>query len=205
MPQMDVDIRKPVTHDFGIHRLEESSGSISEEDDSEDEEGAEIRQRTISTQSAISQNATQALQGASDLENQTVEAMDANGGYPIYESESDEEDEEEELAESERVGGWVYYSTLARHYVHKTSRGFWRAIKSLALHPNGSAVPRSNRQQLFFGDQPVYLQRFKALKGKKIHVPIRVEPKVYFAAERTFLGWVSRGPSIPTPPYVQGV
>jgi len=33
--------------------------------------------------------------------------------------------------------------------------------------------------------------RFKAPKGKKIHVPVRVEPKVYFAAERTFLEWVS--------------
>jgi hypothetical protein len=34
-------------------------------------------------------------------------------------------------------------------------------------------------------------KRFKAPKGKKIHVPVRVEPKVSFAAERTFLSWVS--------------
>ncbi|KAJ9624010.1 vacuolar transporter chaperone [Taxawa tesnikishii (nom. ined.)] len=33
-------------------------------------------------------------------------------------------------------------------------------------------------------------KRFKAPKGKKIHVPVRVEPKVYFAAERTFLSWL---------------
>lgn len=30
-------------------------------------------------------------------------------------------------------------------------------------------------------------------KGKKICVPIRIEPKVYFAAERTFLAWLSIG------------
>ncbi|ODV67923.1 SPX-domain-containing protein [Hyphopichia burtonii NRRL Y-1933] len=33
----------------------------------------------------------------------------------------------------------------------------------------------------------------KIPKGKKICVPIRIEPKVYFAAERTFLSWLSIG------------
>ncbi|GBL52327.1 vacuolar transporter chaperone [Candidozyma auris] len=33
----------------------------------------------------------------------------------------------------------------------------------------------------------------KLPKGKKICVPIRIEPKVYFAAERTFLSWLSIG------------
>ena len=37
----------------------------------------------------------------------------------------------------------------------------------------------------------VQTKKFKAPKGKKIYVPVRVEPKVYFAGERTFLGWVS--------------
>lgn len=31
----------------------------------------------------------------------------------------------------------------------------------------------------------------KLPKGKKISVPIRIEPKVYFAAERTFLSWLT--------------
>ncbi|CAK7903050.1 vacuolar transporter chaperone complex subunit 4 [[Candida] anglica] len=33
----------------------------------------------------------------------------------------------------------------------------------------------------------------KLPKGKKICIPIRIEPKVYFAAERTFLSWLSIG------------
>ncbi|ODV80643.1 polyphosphate synthetase protein [Suhomyces tanzawaensis NRRL Y-17324] len=33
----------------------------------------------------------------------------------------------------------------------------------------------------------------KIPKGKKIAVPIRIEPKVYFATERTFLSWLSVG------------
>ncbi|EGV60644.1 vacuolar transporter chaperone [Yamadazyma tenuis] len=33
----------------------------------------------------------------------------------------------------------------------------------------------------------------KIPKGKEIAIPIRIEPKVYFAAERTFLSWLSIG------------
>ncbi|OUM55841.1 hypothetical protein BVG19_g5445 [[Candida] boidinii] len=40
-------------------------------------------------------------------------------------------------------------------------------------------------------DGTVFETRFKAPPGKKISVPVRVEPKVYFATERTFLSWLS--------------
>lgn len=37
------------------------------------------------------------------------------------------------------------------------------------------------------GDRVVYVDQFRAPAGKRIAVPVRVEPKVVFAAERTFL------------------
>lgn len=37
------------------------------------------------------------------------------------------------------------------------------------------------------GDDRVLERRWTAPPGKRIAVPVRVEPKVYFAAERTFL------------------
>ena len=37
------------------------------------------------------------------------------------------------------------------------------------------------------GDRVVYVDHFRAPAGKRIAVPVRVEPKVVFAAERTFL------------------
>jgi hypothetical protein len=37
------------------------------------------------------------------------------------------------------------------------------------------------------GDRVVYVNTFKAPAGKRISMPVRVEPKVVFAAERTFL------------------
>ncbi|EIW73499.1 hypothetical protein TREMEDRAFT_59673 [Tremella mesenterica DSM 1558] len=39
------------------------------------------------------------------------------------------------------------------------------------------------------GNRVIYVDNFRAPQGKKIAVPIRIEPKVVFAAERTFLKW----------------
>nr|XP_031864280.1 uncharacterized protein CI109_000193 [Kwoniella shandongensis]KAA5531352.1 hypothetical protein CI109_000193 [Kwoniella shandongensis] len=39
------------------------------------------------------------------------------------------------------------------------------------------------------GNRVIYTNQFKAPAGKRIAVPVRVEPKVVFAAERTFLKW----------------
>lgn len=39
-------------------------------------------------------------------------------------------------------------------------------------------------------EDPEYVRHFIAQPGKKIAVPVRVEPKVYFANERTFLKWL---------------
>lgn len=37
------------------------------------------------------------------------------------------------------------------------------------------------------GDRVIYVNQFRAPAGKRIAVPVRIEPKVVFAAERTFL------------------
>ena len=39
----------------------------------------------------------------------------------------------------------------------------------------------------------VYIENLQAPPGKTLHVPVRIEPKVYFANERTFLSWVEIG------------
>lgn len=53
-------------------------------------------------------------------------------------------------------------------------------------------------QNMFYDDhsfdkvpQGTRFETIKAPPGKKISVPVRVEPKVYFATERTFLSWLS--------------
>ncbi|KDR78843.1 hypothetical protein GALMADRAFT_244468 [Galerina marginata CBS 339.88] len=41
------------------------------------------------------------------------------------------------------------------------------------------------------GDDRIVERNWRAPAGKRISVPVRIEPKVYFAAERTFLKWLN--------------
>lgn len=194
MPQMDVDIRKPVTKDFGIRRAAHSANSgastdVDDDDyDSDDEEAGPRPSQQEPTNGGSSRGA-QAL-ALADIEDQTAEGIQANDDYPLYDSDDEDDSDDDELEELRRVGGWPYYSALGKRYAQATGRGALAVLKILAPRPQSSTVPRSNRLQMFFGDQELQTKRFKAPKGKKIYVPVRVEPKVFFAAERTFLGWL---------------
>lgn len=196
MPQMDVDIRKPPTHNFGIQRQENSlSGTTS--DDEEDDSDVEETETTTSNghnghnnghNNGLSRGARALALG--DIEGQTASGAIASADYPLYDSD-DESDEEDRIEEARRIGGWTYYSVVAQSYANTAGQGALRVLKAVVPRPRATTVPRSNRNQMFFGSQEIQSKKFKAPKGKKIYVPVRVEPKVFFAAERTFLGWVS--------------
>ncbi|KAK3329746.1 VTC domain-containing protein [Apodospora peruviana] len=195
MPQMDVDIRKPVTHDFGIQRTGHSattSTSDAEEDDDDDYDSDEDRPTPEHSRNGESsaQGAAVTRSGrppmlASDIEDQTIE----RGDTYIYDSD-DESDEQDRLEEARRVGGWTYYHALASAYAHSAARGTVTVLQALVPRPRSTQVPRNERLQALLGTGEIQAKRFKAPKGKRIYVPVRVEPKVYFAAERTFLGWL---------------
>ncbi|OAA82453.1 vacuolar transporter chaperone 4 [Akanthomyces lecanii RCEF 1005] len=189
MPQMDVDIRKPHTHDFGIHRAALSGTTTTSDDDEEDfDSDDEVTRPSTSAGPAFSSHRSR--RGlASDMEGQTVDLPTASEDFPIYDSD-DEYDENYELEEARRVGGWHYYSTLFATKGHAFSQAALNALWAIVPRPRSTQVSRSARQQMLFGDQQVQSKKFKAPKGKKIYVPVRVEPKVFFAAERTFLGWL---------------
>lgn len=196
MPQMDVDIRKPSSHDFGIRRpgLSGTTTTSDDEDDedidSDDEAEAAAIERPDPTQ-PVAQGARQNGGGA-DVEGQTVDLPGVNEGYPIYDSD-DEYDENYEMEEARRVGGWHYYKTLLATKGQHLGSGALTVLKHLVPRPRSTQVDRSARQEMLFGSEQIQTKKFRAPKGKKIYVPVRVEPKVYFAAERTFLGWVSCG------------
>lgn len=205
MPQMDVDIRKPATHNFGIHRGVHSAGTTTSDDDEEDDDldsddeevSAEPSTRAVAhdraTNGESSAQATarsQPANGAADVEDQTVDAVVA-GDNDDYIYDSDEEyDESDRLEEAKRIGGWTYYSTLAKTKGAALGRHAVEVAKWVVPHPRGSEIPRREVQTQLFGSGEIQTKKFKAPKGKKIYVPVRVEPKVFFAAERTFLGWV---------------
>ncbi|EOO03248.1 putative vacuolar transporter chaperone 4 protein [Phaeoacremonium minimum UCRPA7] len=170
MPQMDVDIRKPVSHNFGIQRPGHSATTSTSEDEDDDYDSDEEDSRVVA-----------------DPEEQTSENA-GNDAYPLYESE---DDDDERLEEARRIGGATYYHTLASTQAKAAGRGLFNAVARIfTAHPGGSYIPPHERTLALFGTQSLQTKKFKAPKGKKIYVPVRVEPKVYFAAERTFLSWL---------------
>ncbi|KAL2259414.1 hypothetical protein VTK26DRAFT_6918 [Humicola hyalothermophila] len=190
MPQMDVDIRKPVTHDFGIKRAENSAtASISDDEDDYDSDEERPSVDASGTAGAAARNGrTPAL--ATDIEDQTVDRPTAGEDTYLYDSEDETEDDEDRMAEARRVGGWMYYQTLLSASAKAAARGTLSVLKALVPRPRATEMPRNARLESLLGSGEIQTRRFKAPKGKRIHVPVRVEPKVYFAAERTFLGWL---------------
>ncbi|EQB57050.1 VTC domain-containing protein [Colletotrichum gloeosporioides Cg-14] len=182
MPQMDVDIRKPATHDFGIHRPNQSATATTSDDedddlDSDDEEGALIISNNGATNGESSRQGA-ARNGAADIEDQTTDALE--GEDFLYDSD-EEYDADEVLEEARRVGGWTYYSTLASTKARAFGQGAVDVLKWAVPHPRGSVIPRREATTQLFGTGPVQTKRFKAPKGKKIYVPVRVEPKLEFS------------------------
>ena len=213
-PQMDADIRKPVTHRFGIERPGQSTEtSTGMEDDSEDEMDDEDEDdRTLHGEADdMDDENVQRLRAARDAleeheQERRVELI--NGGdsnvldeeermahkpirsidddYPLYDSG----DEEEEYEEAKRVGGWSYRWKVVKKYASIAGDYVLYTLKMATPFPKPTQIPaREGRFGLPSADR-VQQKRFRAPKGKKIHVPVRVEPKVSFAAERTFLAWV---------------
>ena len=212
MPQMDVDIRKPVSHRFGIERPGHSTDASTSADLDPDSEDELEDDDTLQGEENEDEN-TRRLRAARDAleQHEQERRMEyANGGgdanvldeeermahkplanpdddYPIYDSD----DEEDELAEAKRVGGWTYRWKLVKKHANMFGDRLLDFMKQATPAPKPTPIPAREGRMGVPGGGAVSEQKFRAPKGKKIHVPVRVEPKVSFAVERTFLAWVS--------------
>ena len=231
MPQMDVDIRKPVTHRFGIeHPNQSTSYSTSDdidedsEDDDEDDDddndskpqdskgtGATSPEETVDSDQNIRRlrEARDAMEqydmartadpaadpAANDLDMEERIAaqplLNNSDDYPIYDSEDEDSYYDDQYAANQK-SSWAYrWKIVKRHALIAGSR-IGSALSYIVPTPKPTAMPPS-AAPTGFGNVPataITAHRFKAPPGKRIHVPVRVEPKVYFAAERTFLSWL---------------
>jgi uncharacterized membrane protein YidH (DUF202 family) len=235
-PQMDVDIRKPVSHKFGIERPGASndistSGNL--DDDSEDDEdvvmglpaanGSEDDDRLRRLREArdvMERNEMQRTRdygtltngdnpNALDIEERVAAGRNRDDDYPIYDSDSDDEDEDFEAAK--REGGLRY----AKKWMERTATHIGSKVMNGVVAIIPKPTPTDVGEGGFSLGVPTWKQqgevkRFKAPKGKRtfphslisqqckqllttptgIHVPVRVEPKVQLATERTFLSWL---------------
>jgi hypothetical protein len=210
MPQMDVDIRKPVSHHFGIQRPGQSTHSSTSDDDEEvdsDDEDYEFNDGPEVTllprdHSARNPDSVPDIAGAArgdqeatgnglDFEEQ-IAAQPLSEAYPLYDSD-DEDNENDALEEARHVGGMTYFSKWIQSKAKSVER---QTISFFSKISRPTPIPSNSGAMSFPQGSEVIQKRFKAPKGKKIHVPVRVEPKVFFAAERTFLSWVCH----PLPP-----
>lgn len=203
MPQMDIDIRKPVTSHFGISRPGQSTLTTTSDDDEDDDDDSDDELVEVSHSTLIREPDDRAHQlrtaredrdlqdrargNALDIEEELA-SQPLNEDYPLYDSD-DEDAENEALEEARQVGGWPYYSKLVKKYAKQAGVQTLRAFSLLNPVPRPTEMPSNGSMAPIRRDQ-VQTKHFKAPKGKKIHVPVRVEPKVYFAAERTFLSWL---------------
>lgn len=211
-PQMDVDIRKPVSHKFGIERPGQStdaSTSTAMDDDSDDELDEDDEDAKTLANGSEDENVRRLRAARDALEQHERERHLSNSGdpnvmdeeermahmpldttqsdYPLYDSD----DEEEALAEAKRAGGWDYRFKLIKRHVSMAGDWLLYTLKQATPFPKPTQIPDREGRMGVPAGASVTQKRFKAPPGKKIHVPVRVEPKVSFAAERTFLAWVS--------------
>ena len=223
MPQMDTDIRKPVTHKFGIERPanlssysttdidedeidsddevngSQTTGETTPVGDGKDDDDEQQRQLKIA-HAVLEDHRRQQVQdeydeahgaasghvaaGNSLDEEERINALPLDDSEYIY--DSDDEDMESALEEARRTNSWRIYPLFLQHHVILGSNAVFNLFKQISTKRELPRRPDDLNQVT----GQVYTKRFKAPPGKRIHVPVRVEPKVYFAAERTFLSWL---------------
>ncbi|CAO1597271.1 vacuolar transporter chaperone [Xanthoria calcicola] len=212
MPQMDIDIRKEAikTH-FGIQRpgqtvsyttsddaLDDDSDDLTDEDyeppgdrTPESDQGIQRLREARDAMEQYEQERTTADPANSlDIEERVAAQplVEQPNDYPIYDSEEEDSDAEEE---SRHQSLWQRARSKVNHHVVLIGNFFGQALGYVKPTPKPTPLPGSTSSAAgnALGGPPIP-KRFKAPKGKRIHVPVRVEPKVHFAAERTFLSWL---------------
>ena len=216
MPQMDVDIRKPITRRFGIERPNQAASySTSDDpldddtDDDEEEEDEETDQDNANaTQDDGNAEADQSIRrlrevrdaseqydmartsdptNTLDIEERIAAApLSFPDDDPIYDSD----DETDDLEEAKRVGGWHSRRKLLKHRLLLVPSYLGKVFKNISSAPQPTPIPSTASPMNPLTSTQVVSRRFRAPPGKRIHVPVRVEPKVFFATERTFLSWL---------------
>lgn len=169
LPQMDVDIRKPPiqTH-IDITRPVREEDNEGEAEDEEQESGSD--NNDDESDDALIAAMMDAPGNSLDME---------EGGYG-----SITRDVNSQIDPNSRSVNAAYYERKIRNASTTLSKKYYQIMGSIDHYFNGDQVFKVPKGTIF--DTEV-----KAPDGKTICVPVRVEPKVYFATERTFLSWMS--------------
>lgn len=193
MPQMDVDIRKPVSRRFGIERPGQSASySTSDdaldedtEDDDDEEDPVNRRDRDSFRVAEASdgdqehhrlREAHEAMEeydqaralsppgNSLDIEERlAVAPLSHPEDYPIYDSD----DESDDMDDAKRVGGWYYRRKVLKHHVSLAGGYIARGLKAISPTPKSTPVPANSGVLNNPMESQVEAKRFKAPKGKR--------------------------------------
>jgi VTC domain len=192
MPQMGVDIRKPVSHRFGIERGEHSQDTSTTADDMDDDtddelgpsesvenvnarrlrdarEALEDHDRVAATQTTLVNGDTAASQTLHDQPNEldveervAAKPIAGNEDYPLY----DTDDEENDLEEAKRIGGWHYGRLLLQKKAKDAGSAVVSGLWLLVPRPMLTEMP-ADTGTLGIPKRTGTGKRFKAPKGKR--------------------------------------
>lgn len=181
MPQMDVDIRKPVSHRFGIERPGQSVSYSTSEDpldeDTEDHEdpgdqgdhdeelgeSSQSHPHLRAAQEAMEEydraRASSPAQNSLDIEERVAATNQED--QPIYDSD----DESENLDDARIIGGWHYRGKLVKHYIQSAGEFVASGFKALSPKPTPIPADRAVLDNVLNGQ--VESKRFRAPPGKR--------------------------------------
>ncbi|EDO17388.1 hypothetical protein Kpol_1060p44 [Vanderwaltozyma polyspora DSM 70294] len=161
LPQMDVDIRKPPIPTH-INITRPLRENEDDEQGDDDEEDEDIALVDAMTSAPGNYMDQEERMGYGSIANEP------SGSTPIVNASANA----------------VYYQNKIGNSSNILSKSYYEVASFFDSYFNGDRISKVPHGTVF--DTQV-----KAPPGKTICVPVRVEPKVYFATERTFLSWLS--------------
>ena len=191
MPQMDIDIRKPATHRFGIERpthsasyttsddLQDTDDDLSDDEDELEDDEMQIDPLQNDDRAALLQEARQRMEATNRRREGTPDAQDPNEldeeermadlpiahahDYPIYDSDDEDEDK---LYEAKRAGGFTYGQELLKQHIAQAANYLGKGLRLIAPAPKATSMPYTIGAMSALPAQ-VEAKRFKAPKGKR--------------------------------------
>ncbi|KAJ1963907.1 hypothetical protein GGI12_001756, partial [Dipsacomyces acuminosporus] len=178
--QMDRDIRKPVVKDIGVSRASTPPGSVV------DISGL-VRNRAATSRSASSGQYHPEIEVV--VEEEPGANSSHNEGTPRYADGYDADADRTVDEASALLGG----GRRARRRRGSDASGLSWFLQYINPFSSSSSATRQSYDAPFIAQQPTSSGNSSATRiiQKRIAVPVRVEPKVFFANERTFLAWLN--------------
>jgi hypothetical protein len=170
---MDVDIRKPVTRQYGIHRPLASTSISANDEDSDDDETPGTDEGTLNGHATDHQNGLFETNGNElDIEERiAAQPLPGDEDYPLYDSD-DESVYSEELEEARRIGGAYYAQQLAKHYLCRTGHAVAQGLMAIIPRPRPTSLPPPEQRGIaVLSTQRRTMQRFQAPPGKRKQSP----------------------------------